>query len=131
MSRIRKDKIKLFVESLGKVMGKFVVSMVIFNDLFFVFIKKLVGKFFVSYLFLIIYLIGGVKFRVIYGFDVLREKIFEIYNKLRNVGDLDLFYFLVDNYVGLFIEVMIIKDKNFVVWDEIIMKVIVEFEKKN
>ncbi|HHL2559979.1 TPA: hypothetical protein ACQ31I_001850 [Yersinia enterocolitica] len=131
VSRIRKDKIKSLAENLGKVTGKFVVSTAIVNDLSSIFTKKLVGKFLVGSLFSTIYSIGGAKSRAIYGSDALREKTPEIYNKLRNAGDLDLFYFLVDNYAGPFIEAMIIKDKNPAAWDEIIMKVITGLEKKN
>ncbi|MFJ1200457.1 hypothetical protein AB8P58_09205, partial [Yersinia enterocolitica] len=118
-------------ESLGKVTGNFVVNTAIFNDLSSVFTQKLVGKFLLGSLFSTIYSIGGAKSRAIYGFDALREKTLEIYNKLRNSGDLDMFYFLVDNYAGPFIEAMIIKDKNPAAWDEIIMKVITGLEKKN
>lgn len=82
----------------------------------------------VDSLFSTIYSTGEAKSRTIYGSDALREKTPGIYNKLRNSGDLDLFYFLGDSYADPFIEAMIIKDKNPGTWDETIMKVITGLE---
>ncbi len=43
-----------------------------------------------------------------------------VYNKLRTAGDPDLFYFLVENYTGPFLDAMTLKERNPSAWSEML-----------
>ncbi|MBK4728009.1 hypothetical protein JJL49_22570 [Pantoea agglomerans] len=106
---------------MGKLTGKIFINMALINDLSSIFTNKFVGKMSVGFLMSTLFSIGGSVSRAVYASEKLKQVNYEVYTTLRNAGDLDLFYFLVDAYAGPFIDAMALKQKKPAIWDEILI----------
>ncbi|WP_230320647.1 hypothetical protein [Erwinia sorbitola] len=112
LNDIKENKEKHTTENIGKTTGKLFLNAALINDLSSIFSKKFVGKMSVSFLISTIFSIGGSASRAVYASEKLKHTNYGLYINLRNAGDLDLFYFLVDAYAGPFIDAMVLKQKN-------------------
>lgn len=121
LKQIKKNKVNSAIDNMGKMTGKIFINMALINDLSSIFTNKFVGKMSVGFLMSTLFSIGGSVSRAVYASEKLKQVNYEVYTTLRNAGDLDLFYFLVDAYAGPFIDAMALKQKNPATWDEILM----------
>jgi len=128
--RFEKNTMDSIAEKLGMLMGKSVVNGVLISDISSFFAKKIVSRFIAGSLITTIFSIGGAMSRAVYGSEELSKKAPEIHAALKESGDLDLFYFLVDDYAGPFVEAMILKNKNPEAWRDIITHVMKGLDKK-
>jgi len=123
-SKLSKDKFKKISSSLGKLTGKQFINMLILNDITSVFCKKIISKFILSFGLSTIFSLGGAISRSIYTSRELEREMPEIYSTLKKADDLDLFYFLVENYTKPFVDALILKNKNPEAFDEVFIEVI-------
>lgn len=122
LKQINKNKVNSTIDNMGKLTGKIFINMALINDLSSIFTNKFVGKMSVGFLMSTLFSIGGSVSRAVYASEKLKQVNYEVYTTLRNAGDLDLFYFLVDAYAGPFIDAMALKQKKPAIWDEILIK---------
>ncbi|MFG1172589.1 hypothetical protein AAFN90_03120 [Erwiniaceae bacterium CAU 1747] len=119
-SEIKKNKKTHIEEGLARATGKAFLNAALINDLASIFSEKFIGKMTAGLIVSTIYSIGGAASRAVYTSERLKVVNNTVYNELRMAGDLDLFYFLVENYTGPFLDAMTLKERNPSAWNEML-----------
>lgn len=98
-------------EGAGKLTGSFFVNKVLMQDIASVFAQRLIPKICFNATLSTALLLGGARARAIYASRRLLRESPSIYYMLKNKGDLDLLYFLAEDYLEPFIKAISIYNK--------------------
>lgn len=130
VNEIKNSKANYIEDKLAKATGKIFINATLINDLASIFSQRFIGRMSAGLIITTIYSIGGSVSRAVYTSERLRLVNHTVYSDLRTAGDLDLFYFLVEAYTGPFLDAMTLKKKNPAAWDEILLKISNELNKR-
>lgn len=130
VNEIKNSKANYIEDKLAKATGKIFINATLINDLASIFSQRFIGRMSAGLIITTIYSIGGSVSRAVYTSERLRLVNYPVYSDLRTAGDLDLFYFLVEAYTGPFLDAMTLKKNNPDAWDEILLKLSNELNKR-
>lgn len=130
VNEIKNSKANYIEDKLAKSTGRIFINATLINDLASIFSQRFIGRMSAGLIITTIYSIGGSVSRAVYTSERLKLVNHTVYSDLRTAGDLDLFYFLVEAYTGPFLDAMTLKKKNPAAWDEILLKISNELNKR-
>ncbi|WP_338526840.1 hypothetical protein VRC35_14650 [Erwinia aphidicola] len=96
---------------LGKMTGDIFINKVLMQDMTSLLANKLLNRIGVNAIFSTALLLGGARARAIYASQRLFNESPKIYYRLKDSGDLDLLYYIVEDHLEPFIEAISIAKK--------------------
>ncbi|CND20389.1 hypothetical protein [Yersinia pseudotuberculosis] len=122
--RVKQDALDSLAEKLGKLTGKYFISNVLMQDIASLFAKKIISKIILNSSLTLAITLGGLRARAIYLSEELKIKSPDIYYLLKKDKDLDLFYFMVSDFLDPFIEAINLKKTDPEKFDKIFINVV-------
>lgn len=120
----KKHVTDIIAEQAGKASGRIFINSILLQDMASYFANKLLPKIIFNATFTLSVTIAGARARSLYISRKLEKNSPSLFYSLRKRDDLDLFYFLVDDYLEPFIDALSIKEKNEEEFHQIIKNVI-------
>ena len=114
----------LVPDKLGKLSGNIFINKVLMQDMASLLADKLITRIGVNAIFSTALLLGGARARAIYASQRLFNESPKIYYKLKDRGDLDLLYFIVEDHLESFIKAISIAKKSPSEFEKIVLAVI-------
>ncbi|MGV3345037.1 hypothetical protein ACGVWS_04575 [Enterobacteriaceae bacterium LUAb1] len=104
----------------GKLAGQQFINLVFLDDFSKVMAERFIAKIAVKAAFSITLSLGAMTSRAIYTSRELQKRCPYIYDELRTPGDLNFFYFLVEEYCNCFLDALVIRDRDINSFNKII-----------
>lgn len=123
-SYIPEKILELVPGKLGKMTGDIFINKVLMQDMTSLLANKLLNRIGVNAIFSTALLLGGARARAIYASQRLFNESPKIYYRLKDSGDLDLLYYIVEDHLEPFIEAISIAKKNPGEFENIVLTVV-------
>lgn len=120
----RKHVTDIIAEQAGKASGRIFINSILLQDMASYLTSKLLPKIIFNATFTLSVTIAGARARSLYVSRKLKNKSPSLFYMMRKKDDLDLFYFLVDDYLEPFIDALSIKENNEEEFHEIIKNIL-------
>lgn len=120
----KKTVIDSIAEQTGKATGRIFINNILLHDMSSYFTNRLISKIIFNSTLTLAVTVAGARARSIYISRKLNQKSPLLSRKLRAGGDLDLFYFLVDDYLEPFIDAIDLKTKDETSFNQVIKNII-------